>query len=268
MMKKSLLTLLIFAILYVFVQLFLRPYLHGNIVLNQSISILYLWIPGIVALAFVRAEGTKLAIFARPNKAFYFAPILSFAICALAFVLSIPFGGASTPNPAFIGQTTGGVIGYALLFFVTSYLLMAVLFAFIFLGGELYWRGYLWDKLKKHPLKAIWITALFWSLWQLPITAFSYSPGASNQLLNVLWTFGLNFTLSPILTYFRVKGHSILTAAIFYSSLMSAFVYFTVLFPMYQTRSIAIYGGLTIALLILFSFGMKLYSSFNWKKIT
>ncbi|NGX46718.1 MAG: hypothetical protein K1000chlam3_00081 [Chlamydiae bacterium] len=268
MTRRSLITLFLIAILFICVQLFLRPVLRGSPVLSQSISILYLWIPGIVALIFARMEGLKIPIFARPNRFFYLIPVITMSICLFAFLLTIPFGAIKTPNAVFADQTFYKIIGYGALFLITSYLFVTVLFGLIVLGGEIYWRGYLFEKWKKQGLfRAIWIIALVWSLWQIPITILSYSPGLPNFAWNILSIFALNFILSPVLTYFRVKGKSVLTAATFYSSLIASFLYFLVLFPPPEMRVIGIYAVLTIVCLILYSLFLKLYSSSAWEKI-
>ncbi|NGX59889.1 MAG: hypothetical protein KR126chlam3_01049 [Chlamydiae bacterium] len=268
MTKKSLITLLLVAILFVCVQVFLRPILKGTPLFSQSIAILYLWIPGIVALVFARMEKIKIPIFVRPNRYFYFIPLITIAICLFAFLLTIPFGSANNPNPVFLNQTFLKTIGYGVMFLFTSYLFVTLIFGVIFLGGELYWRGYLLEKWKEKGLfQAIWLIALVWSLWQLPITVLSYSPGLPNLGLNIAWTIALNFVLSPVLTYFRIKGKSVITAAAFYSSLMASFLYFLVLYPITELKVMGIYASWTILGLILYSLILKLYSSKAWEKL-
>jgi len=268
MTKKSLITLLLVAILFVCVQVFLRPILKGTPLFSQSIAILYLWIPGIVALIFARMEKVKIPIFVRPNRYFYFIPFITIAICLFAFLLTIPFGSANNPNPVFLHQTFLKTIGYGVMFLFTSYLFVTLIFGVIFLGGELYWRGYLLEKWKEKGLfQAIWLIALVWSLWQLPITVLSYSPGLPNLAVNIIWTIALNFVLSPVLTYFRVKGKSVITAAAFYSSLMASFLYFLVLFPITEGKVLGIYGSWMILGLIVYSLILKLYSSTAWEKL-
>lgn len=266
MVKKSLIVVFLITLVYFCIQLFLRPLL-ANALFSQIVSFVYLWSPGIVAFFFARKEGKPLKVLAKPNKSFWLIPVYTILIAAVAFLIAIPFGAGEAVNQAFVGQPMGKVIGLVILFFFTSYLLVALLFSFVFLGGELYWRGYLWDSLKKiGPLKAMGWIALFWSLWQVPITALTYTPGASMGL-NILLTFVLNFALTPALVYARVKGKSIYSAALFYSSLMSAFLFFMLLFPSTNMRVLAVYGGLTIVVLIVFSLVFKLYSAGKWNQL-
>lgn len=268
MTRKALISLLIIAAVFILIQIFLRPVLRSSPLINQSIALLYLWIPGIIALTFVRHEKFKLPIFARPNRFFFSIFPITMGICLVAFVLTIPFGITKTVNPFLVDRSIISAIGYAIVFLFTSYLFATVILTMIFLGGELFYRGYLWEKWKgKGALKAIWLIALVWSLYQLPVTIFSYSPGFSRFLLNIVWIFLLNFILSPVLTYCRIKGKSILSAAVFYASLMSAFLYFIILFPVMEMKILSIYALFSLAGVIAFSFFQRLYFSKTWERL-
>jgi len=267
-LRNSIIWLYLISIIYACIQVFVRPFFQNYPYVNQFVSFAYIWSPGLVALVFARKEGMKLPIFSKPGKLFYLIPLITLAVCGFGFLLSLPFGAGQTINPAFVDQSWMQVIGLVILLFFTSYLLLAIVFSFLFLGGELFWRGYLWEKLKNRgALKAIWITALLWALWQIPVSVLSYSPGMPSFWLNMGFMAFLIFSLSPVLTYFRVKGQSIFTAAAFYSSLISAFAYFIVLFPMFEPRIIGFFGVFCAIGLVLLSLLFKLYSSSNWKKL-
>ncbi|MDN3506016.1 MAG: hypothetical protein P0S96_02165 [Simkaniaceae bacterium] len=269
MAKRSLIVLFIVAIAYVCIQLFLRPFFRGIPVLAQSLSLVYLWIPGIIGLIYARIDKVRFPVFARPNRYFYMIPIVTMAICLCAFLLSIPFGILEMANPVFTGKSFIQIIGFGSLFLITSYLFVVVLLGIVFLGGEIYWRGYLLEKWRGLGLfRSIWLIALFWSLWQIPIMALAYSPGLPNLALNILWTFVINFSLAPVLTYFRLKGKSVMTSAVFYSSFIASFLYFLVLFPTVKMTVFWVYGGLTLVGLIVFSAFLKLYSPAKWNKIS
>lgn len=264
--RKSLITLFLVAFAFVCLHLFFKAALKSNLIIYQLVSILYLWAPGIIALIFARKEDIKIPVFAKANRFFWEIPIVTLGICLFGFLVSIPFGAAKTPNPVFADQSTLTNVGYGILFLFTSYVLATLFFGVIFFGGELFYRGYLWQKWKRRgALKAIYLTALVWSLYQLPITIFAYSPGFQNLLFNVLWTFVLNFILSPILAYYRVEGKSVLAATFFYSSLVAAFLYFLVLFPISEIPVLAGYAGFTLVGLIFYSFFRKIYSPSSWE---
>lgn len=268
MTKKTLFTLLLVAIAYVLVQVFLRPMLRASPLINQLTSLIYAWIPGVIALIAARKEGISLPIFAKPNRTFWSIPLVTFGICLFAFLVSIPFGMTNHPNPAFEGKSLGSIIGYAVLFFLTTYVVLTIFLGIIILVGELFWRGYLWEKWKKEGrYRAVWLIAIAWSLYGIPLTILAYSPGLPNWVLNILWGVLLNFVLTPILLYFRIKGKSILSSAFFFSSLIGSCLYFLVLFPVVQLRVMAIYAVFTIVGIVLYSLFKRLYFSSSWKKL-
>ncbi len=267
-MKKSLWTLLVIAIVFIIVQVFVRMYLFGSPWIGQIISLLYLWSPGFVALGFARKENLILPIFRNLRSGFFWMPVYSFVIVAFAFLAYWIFGSALQMNPIFADRSIGSILTYVILFFFTSYLLGLFLFGILFFGGELYWRGYLWEKLKDMPtMKAIWLTALFWVLWQLPLNFLSYSPGFESVLLNFLLVAFMIFILSPPLLYFRLKYRSILASTFFYGSLTAAFMYLMVIVPTAELRSLALYGIFILLGLVIFSLIFKLYSPSTWEKL-
>lgn len=259
--RKPLITLFAILIVFSLVHIFFRDALRGNVFLYQALSILYLWMPGVVALIFARIENVKFPIFAKPNRFFWQIPAVTLGICLFGFLVSIPFGSARTPSQIFINQPMWTSVGYAILILFTSYGFATLFFGVIIFGGELFYRGYLLEKWKKMGfLKATYLIALVWTLYQIPINIFAYSPGFKNLMLNVLLTFVLNFILAPVLMYYRVRGKSVLTAAFFYSSLIGALLYFVVLFPISDTNILAAYAGCTFVGLILYSFFRRIYS--------
>ena len=268
-MKKSLIILLCVVIFYILLQFLGRSFFQEHSFFNLLFGLIYLWIPGIVALVLSKREGTKFPIFAKPNRSFYLIPIYTFAIVVGVFLVSFLFGVDFVPNPAFQGESALKVIGLAVMFFFISYLFVVVLLTVLLLVPELYWRGYLWEKMKiRGPFKALWIVALIWSIWQLPMALFSVTPGFSMILLDFLFIFLINFILTPVLTYFRVKCKSVLAPAFFYSTLIAAFIYLIVLFPSDKTRDFAIYCSLILVGVIIFSLIFKLYFPSQWKKMT
>jgi membrane protease YdiL (CAAX protease family) len=269
MARRSLITLLVIAVVFVCLQLFLRPFFRGSPLLGQVLTLIYVWAPGIVALIFAKMEKVNFPVFARPNRFFYLIPVVTMGISLVAFLVSIPFGILENPNPAFAGGGIGRALSMGALFLVTSYLFVFVLFGLIFLGGELYWRGYLLEKWRMHGLyRGLWLIAFCWVLWQIPVMILSYSPGLPHLWENVAWTFVVNFILTPFLTYFRLKGKSVLTSAAMYGSLLASFLYFIVLFPIERTSLMAIYGGLNLLGIVGLSLLLKLYSPAKWQEIS
>ncbi len=268
MIKHTLFILFVIAALYLCIQLLFGDFLASSLWLNQSLAMLYAWSPGLIGLFYAKKEGISLPIFSKLNKWFYLIPLIALLVAGFGLLASIPFGGAQTTNPQFAGRSIGGVIGYSILFAVIGFVFISILLSFVFLGGELYWRGYFWEKMKqKGPLKVIFLTALIWSLWQLPSSFFS------NRLMGISFAFSFlcvcvfNFIMAPVLTFFRLKTGSIMGAAYAFSALVAGFLFFLILFPSTELRVSAITGGFTLLGLILFSLIFKLYIPASWKKL-
>lgn len=267
-MKKSLWCLLGLAVLNILFQLFLRPAIAQIPLLIQGISMLFLWSPGIVALAWARKEKISLPIFAKPNRTVYLIPAFAFIVAIGGFLLYVIFRGLPEVSPLIAGQTFWVKIGFGAILFVSNFVLMAVLLSFVFLGGELYWRGYLWEKMReKGAMRAMWTIFVLWTLWFLPFMFLSYVPVPGNWWTNLFYTVSMNAVYTPIVFYYRIKGRSIYPAALFSSTMFAAFIYFVLLFPITAMKEIGIYWGLTLIVLFIFSLLYKLYSSRHWEKL-
>ncbi len=222
----------------------------------------YNWFPGILALIFARYEKIKLPIFAKPSKKGILVLAIIPVIMAISFALSSLFWGSTSLNPLFQIGSLAMHIGLGIGIFIGAYCFTGLLGTLLYLGGELYWRGYLWDKLKKMGLvKSMAIITLLWCLWQMPVVLFSKAPGFSFS------TIFLNLALVPVLFYFRIRGKSILAPAAFFGFFISGFSTLLIIFPVTDLRSVSIYSYSTIVPLLLCSVAFKLFSPATWKKI-
>jgi len=259
----SLVVVFLISVLYAFLLNKLSPDMQGGPILIQFFGIVYLWGAGVLGLIFAKREGISLPIFKKPNKTFWLTPLFTLLIIGLAFVVTIPFGILNGQNPVI--ENMGGV---ALTFVaVISYVVITILGSFLFLGEELYWRGYLLEKLKKYgALRMIGTIAILWALWQLPFLLVSYDPMSSSMKgpgLGIL----TNLALTPLLFYYRLKGKSIFSSAFFHSSFMAAMVFGFLLFPTSAPKIINMLSLASIGVLLVVSFAMKLFSPSTWKKL-
>jgi len=268
MTKRSLLILFLIVALFLIIQTVFAQFLASSIWLNQLFSMFYVWSPGLIGLYFARKEGIALPIFSKLNKWFYLIPLIALLVGGFGLLASILFNGAQTVNPEFSSGSIGWIIGNTLLFLFIGFGFILILLCFIFLGGELYWRGYFWEKVKsRRPLNMIFLTALIWSLWQLPPSLYFNRLNGIPLGISFLGVFVLNFVLSPVLTFFRLKTKSIFGAAYAYSALIASFIFFLILFPTTDLRIVATTGGFFLLGLILFSLVFKLYQPSTWKKL-
>ena len=177
-------------------------------------SLVYSWSPALVGLYFARREGIRFPVLGEPNRYWALALVLPPLIAALSVLLALPLGrwrGSELIQGA-LGHGPGGA---AFWLYLAGYgLLVSLSVGFIFaLGGEIFFRGYLWERLRDQGLwpASLAIGAL-WGLWQLPdLLAGGTSPS------QVFFTLVLGVLLAPGLILFREWGRAVAPAALFLS---------------------------------------------------
>lgn len=178
-------------------------------------SIITMWIPGIIAFVCGWFEDIPLPLFSKPNKTYFQAGLTGIAVVLVSFVLSISFSPLRSFDPLFYkppfsyGLLIGTMISLGLVFIagITVNMLAA-------LGEELMWRGYLWEKLKHYGfLKASFIIGLLWGLWHVPGIVLLGHNYPIYPLQGILWMVILTIAMSPLFTYYRIKGKSIMVPA-------------------------------------------------------
>lgn len=89
-------------------------------------------------------------------------------------------------------------------------------------GEELGWRGFLWNQLRGLGFwRSSAVTGVVWGVWHLPLVAHGYNyPG--HPVGAVVMMTVLCVALSPMLSYVRMRGGSVLPAAIFHGTFNAA----------------------------------------------
>lgn len=170
-------------------------------------TVVYMWLPGIVALLFAKKESVSLPIFHRFNRYYLYAPLYALALSFIAFFGTLILG---TWNPH-LHQNQMGLVVYV----SVGLILALTLYALLSLGEELFWRGYLHEKLKDFgPLKASLLIGLVWGIWGAPLILFK-SNYPLHPLLGVVMGCVITLTSSPFLFYLREKGKAIFVPALF-----------------------------------------------------
>ncbi|APD09310.1 MULTISPECIES: CPBP family intramembrane glutamic endopeptidase [Thermus] len=175
-------------------------------------GVLYMWVPGLLALRFAQKEGLKLPLTFRPNRFWLFAWLYPLALALLSIPLSLPFAPwrelAEALPP---GLSLGWVLASALLAGATVNLLAA-------LGEELFWRGYLWERLRE---RGFWPATLeigfYWGLWHAPLVLAGHNY-PHEPLLGVPAMILFALLLTPALLGVREKG-GIWAAALLHGTL-------------------------------------------------
>lgn len=265
--RNSLFIVLGVAILYTLVKILGSDFFKEIYIFGIVLSFVYFWIPGGVALAYSKREGQPLPIFAKPNRIYWLIPLLTLVTFLIASFATLPFRETVPTFSFFEGKTLWMQIGSGILFFFLNYVLMTFIFSFLFLGSELYWRGYLWDRLKEMgPWKAMTITAILWSVWQIPLTALSLFSNSTVVFRNVIIVIVISFVFTPLLTFFRVMAKSVYAAALCYSSFLAAFTFSIALFHFGSMREMGILGGWFLVVTAFEVLALKLIESKKEKK--
>jgi uncharacterized protein len=177
-----------------------------------------LWLPGMVALLVCRREKLKLPIFAKPSRHFFSALIKALAIILLSLVFVVAWslltGWQVTERWGNSWSTQALLLGILFVGFLPWLLTFSF---FIALGDELFWRGYLWEKLKARGFvsASTWI-GLACSLWYLPLPLFLGNVYGFGTLASYVYTAICSFALSPILLLYRLRGESLMTTTFFH----------------------------------------------------
>ncbi|NGX39445.1 MAG: hypothetical protein KR126chlam1_00774 [Chlamydiae bacterium] len=227
-----------------------------------------IWIPGVVGIVFSRKENIRFPIFSKPNRFFFLAPLVVMVIVGVAILCSLPFDTLLDPIPFFkegsahpkviplLGILLGGYIGGLSVNMIAA------------LGEEIYWRGYLWEKLKnKGALKAIGITGLLSGIWHLPIVIFVGYNYPGRPIFGSLVMVLLALALSVPITYYRLKGKSVMTAAAFHGSFNAIAPLSLIVFSDPNPTFLGATGLIGIGVIALYSLVFGLFSSARWKNL-
>lgn len=198
--------------------------------MNLAAISIYTWIPGVFALYFAKKEKIQLHIFSKCRKPFLFAVFVPFVIAALGVLLTCPFAQFSLSYV--IEAASNYSLSFPSKFFNISLFILALYFLsivscvslnfFLYLGQELFWRGYLLEKLSYMSFKKRNIVSgCLFGLWLAPMVVFfDY-----NYFAQKFWGFalmmGFSLVVTPILSYLRSKENSVMSSTIFYSMIVT-----------------------------------------------
>lgn len=211
----------------------------------------YSWIPGVIALIWLRIEQIHLTILAPFNRYFPLALIGGFFLAMLVSFLAI------------LGSSSSLIMQINFSSFILHYAIFSLLFFILYLGGELFWRGYAWEKLKQKRFQGVLIIAGIWSLWMIPLIIFAPQIKQGQLTLELIKMVTYNFLLTPILLDFRIRGKGVSTAAVFYASFQAALIAFRMLFPLDHDWAVALSQFFC---LVVYCLVTRLYFPKHWKE--
>lgn len=169
---------------------------------NAATALLMIWIPGAIALIYIKKEKMELPFFKFPNRLASVSALLLLA--GLIFTILVQ----TSPKEMSFSPLVLGIFAAIALF-------SAPLSALFLLGQELFWRGYLYEKLKNQGiLKASLLIGFFWGLQMSGFYFFETEPRSWKTVILPLL---LALSQSPLLFWVREKGGSVASAALFYA---------------------------------------------------
>jgi|GEM_PF-1047217 len=199
---------------------------------------IYMWIPGVFALVYMKKENIRCKVLQKPTKYVAFALAVPLALCALGIVATLPFGtfsvqealGAARAYHINFGSTSVDLLAlFATLYVVAAVASVTINFA-VALGEELFWRGYLWEKLKSQGFwKASLYIGLLWGVWHAPIIMLFGMNYPEHRYVGVIWMVVGSVLLSPLMLYFRLQDKSLMAPTILHG-MINAFLPLSVVF--------------------------------------
>jgi len=196
-----------------------------------AFSVVYMWVPGLVALALARLEGLRLPIWARPNRWWLAAWLLPLVFTLLAIVASLPLDqyiGLEQVREAVAarsGEAAAALPSWALwaALLVQALIAGASVNLLAALGEELMWRGYLWEHTRE---LGFWPASLYigavWGLWHAPLVYFLGYNYPVHHFLGVFMMVIFTVLLTPWMLYLREKGGAVVAPALFHGTLNAA----------------------------------------------
>ncbi len=194
-------------------------------------SLLYMWIPGLVALVLARRDGLRLQIWGRPNRWWLIAWVLPVFFSLASIVTSLPLDGyvglaQLKAQIAFRAGTEAASLPSLALWVVLviqMLLVGATVNLFFALGEELMWRGYLWERTRE---LGFWPASLYigvvWGAWHAPLVYLLGWNYPGHRFLGVFFMVIFTTLLTPWMLFLRERGGAILVPALFHGTLNAA----------------------------------------------
>lgn len=182
----------------------------------------YAWLPGLVAVIAARRAGLSIPVLGRPNLWWLIAWFSPLVLLAATVVLSLPLAEFSglTELRAKLPPTVADASALSLVaLFITQSLIAAATANLVFaLGGELFWRGYLWAAYRGLGFwPASLRIGLAWGLWYAPLILLTPNP-ETPVWASIALAVAFSVLLTPSLLWLRLQGGAVIVPALFQGS--------------------------------------------------
>jgi len=203
-------------------------------VVGFVLTVAYLLIPaGIVLLIYNNRLLNIIELEIRPNRWFLLAILIPVALGVASTALStllpqISFSPsmqgyfdhlAQTLPPEQMPKVVEGQLHPFWMMTIQTMLMALTVSTFMALGEELGFRGLLLEEWRKFGFwKSSVMSGITWGIWYVPLVLMGYNyPENPNigAVMMVLWCIGV----SPLVSWVRIKGHSVAVAALFHGAI-------------------------------------------------
>jgi uncharacterized protein len=211
--------------------------------LEVGLASLYMWIPGVFALLYMKQDKMPVKILKKPSQYCFAALLLPVLLVGLGIVYTLPFAHFSTEGIVeaaqkyhlnFSSSTVNMTLFLLCLYGIAVVASFTVNFVFA-LGEELFWRGYLWEHMKQGGFwRASFNIGFLWGLWNAPMILLFGINYPHHRLLGVVWMIVWCLLVTPMVLYMRMKDNSLMAPTLLHAMLNAFSPIGVVFFPQAQ----------------------------------
>lgn len=243
-MRRSLIYVYVTSYLFAILTFFVSSFFSADFIARKDYFLaiigIYTWIPGFFAFYFLKKENYQLKWKNPFGSKFLIAVLLPVILIALGISFCSIFGGFSLENLVKVCDhyhlhTGSRVVDSLMICFILYFVSLCVSVSInylLILGEELFWRGYLWEKLREYGCeKGGTILAFLYSLWLFPIVIFLGYQYPDHRVLGLFMTVLFSYFLTPIYLYLREKEKGIQSVTVFHAMMNTFGPIMVVFFP-------------------------------------
>ncbi len=234
---------------------------RGSVLQIPLFFIGYAWLPGLLAVIAARRAGLSIPVLGRPNLWWLIAWLSPLVLLAATVVLSLPLAEFSglTELRAKLPPTVAdaSTLSLVALFITQSLIAAATANLFFALGGELLWRGYLWETYRELGLwPASLRIGLAWGLWQAPLFLLAPNQDAPAWARAAL-AVAFSLLLTPSMLWLRQKGGTVTVPALFQGGITALSGFLPLLFADASSLLVGFTGLSGLAALAAVNFALR-----------